>query len=169
MSEYYAVVREGESLQHFGVLGMRWGIRHDRRVKAAKATYRTNRRAINKNKSLSKEQKQKKIAASREEWMKERENAANRLYSLNGKAMNKKIARQSSGKTLAKSMLMGSAGAAAYDKMRVSGGGRLGSAVKGSVVGGLDSTLYGLPSLGYYAANVARRPDVQQARRKKRR
>lgn len=169
MSEYYAVVREGDSLQHFGVLGMRWGIRHDRRVKAAKAMYKTNRKAINRDKSLSKGQKQKKIAASREEWMKERESAANRLYSLNGKGMNSKIARQSSKKTIAKAALLGSTGSAMYDKMRSKGSGRLRSAVVSGTVGRIDSALAGVPSLGYYAANVMRRPDVQQQARRKRR
>lgn len=111
---YYAVERTGSSdtLEHFGVLGMRWGVRHDRRVKMAKARFKTDRKAINKDKSLSKTQKTRKIAASREQWMKEREKAANRLYSLNSKAANRKIARESTGKTLAKVALMGSAGAA---------------------------------------------------------
>lgn len=124
MSEYYAVVREGDSLKHYGVLGMRWGIRRDRRVKAAKAMYKTNRKAIKKDKSLSKTQKQKKIAASREEWMKERENAANRLYSKNSTAMNSRIARMSSKKALAQSYLMGSYGAKEYNRMRANGHGR---------------------------------------------
>lgn len=144
MSEYYAVVREGDSLQHFGVLGMRWGVRHDRRVRAAKAMYKTNRKAINRDKSLSKGQKQKKIAASREEWMRERENAANRLYSLNSKGLNRKIARDSSAKTLAKVALMGSKGAALYNSRRGKGRSRLSSGAAGMIKGAVDSTSLGL-------------------------
>lgn len=144
MSEYYAVVREGDSLQHFGVLGMRWGVRHDRRVKAAKAMYKTNRKAINKDKSRFKGQKQRKIAASREEWMKERESAANRLYSLNSKGLNQKIARDSSAKTLAKVALMGSKGAALYNSRRGKGRSRLASGAAGMVKGAVDSSGLGL-------------------------
>ena len=167
MSEYYAVVREGDSLKHFGVLGMRWGIRHDRRVKAAKAMYKTNRKAINRDKSLSKGQKQKKIAASREQWMKERESAANRLYSLNGKEVNRTIARQSSGKTLAKAALMGSEGSLTYQKVKA----KTGSRTKAALAGAATSAAQGVPYLGlgvqgaswaYYAKN-------RQARKNKKR
>ena len=166
MSEYYAVVREGDSLQHFGVLGMRWGVRHDRRVKAAKAMYKTNRKAINKDKSLSKGQKQKKIAASREQWMKERENAANRLYSLNSKGLNRKIARDSSAKTLAKVSLMGSKGAALYNSRRGKGHSRLSSGLAGVAKNAIDNTPYlgfatDVASWTYYNKN-------KQARKKRR-
>lgn len=169
MSEYYAVVRSGfeDTLEHFGVLGMRWGIRHDRRVRAAKALYKTRRREIKKDRSLDKATKQRRITASREQWMKERENAANRLYSYNGKAMNRKIARQSTKKTIAKVALLGSAGSAAYDKMRSKGSRRLSSAVVGRATGIVDDSLLGIPSIGYYAANVAKRKDAPQVTRKK--
>lgn len=145
---YYAVERtvSSDTLEHFGVLGMRWGVRHDRRVRMAKARFKTDR-----------------SAASREQWMKERENAANRLYSLNGKEMNRKIARQSSKKTVAKAALLGSTGSAIYDKMRSRGHGR----VVSGVVGAAGNALNGIPSYAYYAANVMKRPGVQ-ARRKKR-
>lgn len=155
MSDYYAVVRSDseDTLEHFGVLGMRWGIRHDRRVKAAKALYKTRRREIKKDRSLDKATKQRRITASREQWMRERENAANRLYSYNGKEMNRKIARQSSKKTLAKAYLLGSSGAAAYDKMRSKGHGRMSSALVGAGASYVDSALLGIPSLGYYVKN----------------
>lgn len=152
---YYAVERTGSSdtLEHFGVLGMRWGVRHDRRVKMAKARFKTDRKAINRDKSLSKTQKTRKIAASREQWMKERERAANRLYSLNSKAANRKIARESTGKTLAKVALMGSAGAAQYNRSRAKGGSRVGSAAKGVAKYNLDRLALGIPSVGYYVKN----------------
>jgi len=167
MSEYYAVVREGDSLKHFGVLGMRWGVRHDRRVKAAKAMYKTNRKTINKDKSLSKGQKQRKIAASREEWMKERESAANRLYSLNSKGLNQKIARDSSAKTFAKVALMGSKGAAVYNSQRGKGRSRLRAGAAGMAKSMLDATPYvgtatDIASNVYYLKN-------REARKKKRR
>ena len=118
MGEYYAVVRSGQedTLEHHATLGMHWSIRRDRRVEMAKDKYRADKKAINKDKSLSKTQKTRKIAASREQWMKERENAANRLYSLNSKGANKKLARDSGAKTLAKAYLTTSAGAAAYNR-----------------------------------------------------
>ena len=130
MSEYYAVVRDGDSLQHHGVLGMRWGIRHDRRVRAAKAMYKTNRKAIKRDKSLSKDQKQRKIAASREQWMKERVASANRLYSKQDKATNERIARMSSRKTFAQASLLGSYGALKYNQSRANGSARLRSAAR---------------------------------------
>lgn len=154
---YYAVVRSGDSLSHFGVVGMRCGIRHDNRVKAAKRLYKTNRKEINRDKTLTKAQKQKKIAGSREQWMKEREKAANRLYSLNGKSMNSKIARQSVKKTVAKTALMGSGGSAIYDKMRATGSGRLKAGAFGVVGGNINRGLGRIPSLAYYAANVVKR------------
>ena len=129
----------------------------------AKAKFRTDRKAINKDKSLSKTQKTRKIAASREQWMKEREKAANRLYSLNGKEMNRRIARQSSKKTIAKAALLGSTGSAIYDKMRSKGHGR----VTSGIVGAAGNALNGIPSYAYYAANVIRRPGVQARRKKK--
>lgn len=162
MSEYYAVVREGDSLKHYGVLGMRWGIRHDRRVQAAKAKYKTNRKAIKGDKSLSKDQKQRKIAASREQWMKERESAANRLYSLNSKEANRRVARMSSRKALGQATLMGSYGALKYNESRGRGQGRALSYVRGHNAGYMNSALAGVPAANEYLRNRAARPNKKK-------
>lgn len=134
MSEYYGIVRSGaeDTLEHFGVLGMRWGIRHDRRVKAAKKLYKIRRKTIKKDKTLTKAQKQKKITASREEWMKEREKAANRLYSFNDRETNRRVARMTSRGAIGKSLLMGSYGALKYTDSRAHGAGKFMSYIRGS-------------------------------------
>lgn len=136
----YSVVREGETdeLKHYGVLGMRWGIRHDRRVKYAKNRYKTIRKDTKRQKGITVAEKKKRIAVAKEDYMQERENAANRLYSLNSKKMNRTVARDSVGKTLAKTYLLGSAGAMQYDRSRANGHGRVVS---------------GLAGLGYNAAS----------------
>lgn len=157
---YYAVVRSGseDTLEHFGVLGMRWGVRHDRAVRAAKAKFKTNKREINRDKSLSKEEKKHKIAGSREEWMQEREKAANRLYSLNSKGLNRKIARDSSAKTLAKVALMGSNGTVTYNSMRAKGNSRAMSGFGGLATNAVSNApylgaAYNAATIGYYVKN----------------
>lgn len=129
---YYAVVRSGSEdvLQHHGVLGMRWGVRHDRAVRAAKAKFRTDKRDIRRDKSLSKDEKRSRIAASREAWMRERVRSANRLYSKQDKATNERIARMSTRKTIGQSMLLGSYGALKYNDSRAHGVGRFKSAAR---------------------------------------
>ena len=164
MSEYYAIVRSGaeDSLQHYGIVGMRWGIRHDRRVKAAKAMYKTNRKAITRDKSLSKDQKKTKIAASREQWMKERENAANRLYSLNSKETNRRVARMSSGKTYLLANTLGSYGALKYEASRAKGRGRLRAAAAGTIKDIGNNATLGVAGSVEHLRNI-------RARRKKQR
>lgn len=152
MSEYYAVVRS-DSLQHYGVVGMRWGIRHDKSVRAAKALYKANRKAIKSDKSLTKAQRKKKIAASREEWMQERENAANRLYSRNSREANRRIARMSSGKVYLLSKTLGSHGALKYTESRAKGHGRLRSAAVGTARQIADNATLGVGSGVEYVRN----------------
>lgn len=166
MSEYYAVVREGDSLKHYGVLGMRWGIRHDRRVQAAKAKYKTNRKVIKGDKSLSKDQKQRKIAASREQWMKERESAANRLYSLNSKEVNSRVARMSSRKAIGQSSLMGSYGALQYNRLRSKGHGRVSASLIGGYANRANNALLGIPSTKEYLRNRKARQTTSSKKRR---
>lgn len=143
MGGYYAVERTGEYLEHYGVLGMRWGIRHDRRVKYAKSRYKTVKKQMKKDRNLSDDQKARKVGKAREDWMQEREAAANRLYTLNSKGVNRKLARQSSAKTLAKTGLMGSYGALTYDRLRDKGVNKLASGVA-------DNYLYNAPGTAEY-------------------
>lgn len=152
MSSYYAVERTGEYLEHYGVLGMRWGIRHDRRVKYAKKRYKTIKKETKKDRTLSDDQKSRKINSAREDWMNEREKAANRLYTFNSKEANRKIAREGSAKALAKTSLMGSYGALAYNRARAAGHGRLTSGLIGEAMGTLDNMTYGAGSTAEYVA-----------------
>lgn len=155
MSEYYAVVRTGteDTLQHYGVLGMRWGIRHDRRVRMAKASYKTQRKALKKSGAIKTASGQRKLAASREEWMKQRESAANRLYSKNSKETNRRIARMSSKQALGQSYLMGSYGALKYNQNRARGKGKVSSFMKGRIADTVNNGLYGVPGTVEYLRN----------------
>ena len=162
MNDYYAVVRSGaeDTLQHYGVLGMRWGIRRDRRVRMAKASYKTQRKALKKSGAIKTSSGQRKLAASREQWMKQRENAANRLYSKNSKETNRRIARMSSKQALGQSYLMGSYGALKYNQNRASGKRKVSSFMDARVKDTLNNALLGAPEITEYLMN-------RRARKKK--
>jgi hypothetical protein len=167
MSEYYGIVRSGaeDILEHHGVLGMRWGIRHDRRVKAAKQLYKIRRKTIKKDKTLTKAQKQKRITASREEWMKERERAANRLYSLQDKETNRRVARMTSRGTIGKSLLMGSYGALKYTDSRAHGAGKFMSYARGSSAEAHNNAVGGRLAWEEYFQNRNARTQVKRKKK----
>ena len=89
-------------IKHFGVLGMRWGVRHDKKYQAIERSARgkKNYNSIVKKAKLD---------------------TANRLYSKNTSKMNNSIVNASTGETLVKSFLMGSYGSMKYAKAKSEG------------------------------------------------
>lgn len=92
-----------DELKHYGVLGMRWGIRRSREVKGVKANkkkYKGNKEAYNKDMKVA------------------REKAANRLYSKQNRTANKEIANMSTGQVLVRTALLGSFGSLKYSEAK---------------------------------------------------
>lgn len=141
-------------LQHYGVLGMKWGIRRSR-VKAAKARYKRDMSSA-KTSTGRKSAKQRYRAAKRN-----RANdtaIANRLYSKQDKGTNERVAKMSTGKALAQSYIFGSYGALKYNDARAKGMGRGKSAVKGALSEWNNNFQFNAPSsLDYLENRMARR------------
>lgn len=117
---------EESYLQHYGVLGMRWGVRHDKQYKAEK-------RSIKKDPNLK---GGKNKAARKEAINNAKVKAANRLYSHNSESTNRKIQTRSTARTLGMTALYSSYGAMHYDRARQGDGyGRGKSAVRGLLAG----------------------------------
>lgn len=93
----------GDELRHYGVLGMRWGIRRSKEVKGVK----TNKRKYKGNKE-----------AYQKDMKKARIDAANRLYSKNSKKTNAEIASWTRGESAARVMLLGSYGSLKYTQAK---------------------------------------------------
>lgn len=87
-------------LKHYGVQGMKLGIRNSKEVEAYKKG--ANKKSDDYGKGLAKA----------------KDTAANRLYSRHTKELNATVNRQSTGKAFVKSLLFGSYGALKYDKSR---------------------------------------------------
>ena len=140
----YIVTKDGE-LKHYGVIGMKWGIRRAAR-KATKAA-RKERRAANREyeKAFNKAAytwfgKEKRAAANQKAaeamarsieadrkykatYKKAKEQAAKDMYEKKGydKGTVERVAKMSAGKAVGESILMGSYGALKYNQTKAEG------------------------------------------------
>lgn len=115
-----------KSLMHYGILGMRWGVR---RSEAQLRKARQLKRQGQKEKGEALEARAK------------RKLKKHNLYSGNGTIEYTK--RESLGKSIAKYMLLGSYGALRYNEARALGDTRFQAAVKGKVASIVNSFSYG--------------------------
>lgn len=136
---------EGESLQHYGVLGMRWGVRHDKQYKSDKAkitaAYRQDLERAGQKYKRDKNEKALDVAENRAELKRRKAindakvKTANRLYSRNSQEANRRIQTRGTAGTLGLSALLGSYGTMHYDRARSEGMGVGRSAVRGALAG----------------------------------
>ena len=188
MSEYI-VTKDGE-LKHYGVVGMKWGIRRARR-KDAKSTYKkaTDKafkeyessiadieKSYKRGQKLSKKDLDREQAAEKKyseatakaksdykRNLKSKENdaaIANRLYSKQSKQANDAVANMSTGKAIGQSMLLGSYGALKYNEARARGAGKGRAAVEGLLYNSANDKTSGVLSAAQYVDN-------RQARKRK--
>lgn len=172
-----------DELMHYGVMGMKWGIRRARR-KEAKANYKraTDKafskyekeiNSIEKNykrgQNLSKKDQareakaeadyQKAASKAKAEYKKAKSDhskdtaIANKLYSKQSKEANKRVAEMPTGKALAESYLLGSYGALKYNEARGKGNSKGEAAVKAILYQSADNFTGGLNSTAKYLDN----------------
>lgn len=174
---------QDRELMHYGVLGMKWGVRRTRR-KEAKAAYKkaTNKafkeyeRSIDRieksykrgqnlsdkdlaRESAAEEKYRNTVANAKEKYKNDRKshandaNIANRLYSKQSKGANKRVTDMSTGNAIIQSMLMGSYGALKFNEAKARGASTGRAAVEGVLFNAGDTAVGGLMSTGKYLDN----------------
>lgn len=131
---HYSNLYSSPHAAHYGVLGMRWGVRHDRHRKSEVKVLRKSRNeALSKVTGSDKSKVRAKKRSIKQSYRAaERELAvstADRLYPLNSHEANRRTILENRGKTFVKSLLMGSYGALGYNQIRASGKGRIKSLI----------------------------------------
>lgn len=121
-------MNENDELKHYGVIGMKWGQHRARRnaEKAEKYKKLSKQSASEGNKTASKQQ-----AAKAMKYSKRSKEITSKHQALGGKKTFDRVKNQSTGKTIAQSMLMGSYGALKYNQARAQDVNRGMSAVSG--------------------------------------
>lgn len=176
-----------DELRHYGVLGMKWGVRRTRR-KDAKANYRKSvdkafskyEREINsiekgykRGQTLSKKDQAREAKADAD-YQKATSKAkaayklaktdksndaaiANKLYSKQNKKANDAIANMSMGKAMLQSYVLGSYGALKYNEAKARGAGKASAAIEGLLYQMGDTMFSKIPSTVDYLDNRAAR------------
>ena len=173
----------GQELYHYGVLGMKWGVRRARR-KDAKAQYkkRTDKAfeeyeretaKIEKNykrgqnlskKDLARQEAVEKkyadtVAKAKQDYKTAKNDRskdvdlANKLYSKQSKEANKRVANMSTGEAMVQSFLLGSYGALKFNEAKARGQTTGKAAVEGILWNAGDMAVGGYISTAQYVDN----------------
>lgn len=170
-------------LQHYGVIGMKWGIRRTRRSDAKKKyksstdkAFKEYEKSINaiekpykRGQNLSKNDYDREMAAEKKyqdavakakaDYKKDKVNKsrdveiANKLYSKQSKSANKRVAKMSNSDVLVESMLMGSYGALKFNEAKARGTSTGKAAVEGILFNYANNLTYGTMSIAKYLDN----------------
>lgn len=134
-------------LYHYGVLGMRWGVRRARKMEQKSETLR-KRGKIDKANALK--EKSKKILAKHE-----------RLSG--GKEVVDRVTGMSTGKAIAQSLVMGTYGSLKYNQARTKGVDKGKAAIQGILLGNINTWTTG-GIVGIVAPRVAAKRKEQSGR-----
>lgn len=150
-------------LQHYGVIGMKWGVKRGKRIESQAAATRKKAQAA---KSAGKMSKYEKLSSKASKQQAHANKIAKKHNALAGKKQMDYAANQSWGKTIVKTALMGSYGTLKYNQLRTHGVSKGKAAVAGMLSGSINRMSGGIVSVAEPRATAAAKKNMTSSQKK---